>query len=184
MTSVRGTLSAESVRVAAERRLRREARARWIRMGLIAAVVLVCDQIIKAVIRRQLEVGEGWSITSFLSITRVTNHGIAFGMFPGRQAYVAVITVLALSGIAIALSRLVRRNQWAAVGAGMLVGGSLGNLADRLAHGGVTDYVAFSFWPTFNFADACITIGAILIVCGLLQGDGRDDEDADPIGTG
>ncbi len=176
MTSTRSALSAEDVRMATERRLRREARSRWIRLGVVAGVVLVCDQIVKAVIRAQLEVGEGWTVTSYLSILRVTNHGIAFGMFPGRQAYVAIITVVALCAIAIFLARLVRRNLIAATGAGLLVGGSLGNLADRLVHGGVTDYIDFSFWPTFNLADACITVGAALIVWGLMQGDGLDDE--------
>jgi signal peptidase II len=170
MTSVRGALNAEAVRMAAERRLRREARARWVRLAVIAGIVLVCDQIIKAIIRGQLADGDGWRITGFLSIARVTNHGIAFGMFPGRQAFVAVITVVALCGIAIALARLVRRNLIAATGAGLLVGGSLGNLADRLIHGGVTDYIDLSFWPTFNFADCCITVGAVLIVWGLMQG--------------
>ncbi len=176
MTSTRSALSAEDVRMATERRLRREARSRWIRLAVVAGVVLVCDQIVKAIIRGQLEVGEGWTLTSFVSILRVTNRGIAFGMFPGRQAYVAIITVIALCAIAIFLARLVRRNLIAATGAGLLVGGSLGNLTDRLVHGGVTDYVDFSFWPTFNLADACITVGAALIVWGLMQGDTIDDE--------
>jgi signal peptidase II len=171
MTSTRGALSAESVRLAAERRLRREARARWTRLAVIAGIVVVCDQ---------LAVGEGWRVTSFLSISRVTNHGIAFGMFPGKQAFVAVITVVALCGIAIALARLVRRNLIAATGAGLLVGGSLGNLADRLIHGGVTDYIDFSFWPTFNLADCCITVGAVLIVWGLMEGGDPDTNEAQP----
>jgi signal peptidase II len=176
MTSSRGALSAEAVDLAAERRLRREARARWIRLATISSIVLACDQVVKAIIRGQVSVGDGWKITSFLSISRVTNHGIAFGMFPGRQAFVAVITVVALCGIAIALARLVRRNLFAATGAGLLVGGSLGNLTDRLIHGGVTDYIEFSFWPTFNLADCCITVGAALIVLGLMQGSAADED--------
>jgi signal peptidase II len=172
MSEARGALSAEDVRIATERRLRREARSRWIRVGAVAAAVLCVDQVVKAIIRGQLQVGEGWTLTGFLSILRVTNHGIAFGMFPGRQAYVAIITVVALCAIAIFLARLVHRNLIAATGAGLLVGGSLGNLVDRLVHGGVTDYIDLSSWPTFNLADACITVGAILIVWGLMQGDG------------
>lgn len=178
MSEVRRAVSADDVRMATERRLRREARERWTRVGVVALLVVVVDQIIKTIIRGQLAVGEGWTLTGFLSILRVTNHGIAFGMFPGRQAYVAIITVLALCAIAIFLARLVHRNLIAATGAGLLVGGSLGNLMDRLTHGGVTDYINFSFWPTFNFADACITTGAVLIVWGLLQGDGDEDDDA------
>jgi signal peptidase II len=167
--------------MATERRLRREARDRWTRLGIVAVIVLIFDQVVKSIIRGQLAVGEGWTLTGFLSILRVTNHGIAFGMFPGRQAYVAIITVVALCAIAVFLARLVHRNLIAATGAGLLVGGSLGNLTDRLVHGGVTDYIDFSFWPTFNLADACITVGAVLIVWGLLQGD--DDEDDDAVGA-
>ncbi len=178
MSGVRGALSADDVRMATERRLRREARERWTRLGIVAVVVLIVDQVVKAIIRGQLDVGEGWTLTGFLSILRVTNHGIAFGMFPGRQAYVAIITVVALCAIAVFLARLVHRNLIAATGAGLLVGGSLGNLMDRLVHGGVTDYIDFSFWPTFNLADACITVGAVLIVWGLLQGVDEDDDAA------
>ena len=175
MTRTRGALQARDVDMATERRLRRESRDRWVRLIVVAAIALLLDQIIKAIIRHQLAVGEGWSVTAHVAITRVTNHGIAFGMFPGQQTIIGVITVLALCGIAIALARLVRRNAIAGIGAGLLVGGSLGNLIDRLVHGGVTDYIDFSFWPTFNLADCCITIGAAMIVLGLLQGDGRDD---------
>ena len=108
----------------------------------------------------------------------MSNEGIAFGFFPGRQAIVAVLTVVALSAIAIALAGLVARNATVAAGAGMLVGGALGNLIDRLVHGGVTDFLDFTRWPAFNIADCGITIGAVLIVVGLMQ-DGEEDEEPD-----
>jgi signal peptidase II len=60
----------------------------------------------------------------------------------------------------------------------MLVGGSLGNLIDRLARGAVTDFLDFSRWPAFNIADMGITIGAVLIIVGLMQ-DGEEDEEPD-----
>ena len=90
----------------------------------------------------------------------------------------AVLTVIALSAIAIALAGLVARNAMVAVGAGLLVGGSLGNLIDRLVHGAVTDFIDLARWPAFNLADCGITIGAVLIVLGLLRDADEADDDA------
>ncbi len=169
-------VSADEVRAATERRERRERRSRWTAMLVLVAIVFVADQALKILIRATLEEGEGRDLTSFLRIAHVTNEGIAFGLFPGRQGIVAAVTVIALCGIAVALVGLVRRNRWAAVGAGLLVGGSLGNLVDRLTHTGVTDYIDFSRWPAFNLADIGIAVGAVLIVMGLLETSEEDDE--------
>jgi len=160
------------------RRQRRQTKARWWRFGILAAVVLVLDQVAKIVVRASLEPRESIAVFPGFSISRVSNEGIAFGFFPGRQAVVAVLTVVALSAIAVALAGLVSRNALVAAGAGMLVGGSLGNLIDRLAHGAVTDFLDFTRWPAFNLADCAITIGAVLIVIGLMQ-DGEEDEEPD-----
>jgi signal peptidase II len=140
--------------------------------------VLVLDQISKVAIRATLEPREAIDVFPGLDISRVTNEGIAFGLFPGRQAAVAVLTVVALCAIAIALAGLVARNDTVAIGAGLLVGGSVGNLIDRLAHGAVTDFVDLTRWPAFNVADIGITVGAALIVLGLLR-DGEEEEAAE-----
>lgn len=168
-------VSADDVRRAAERRKRRQARERWSRLAMLAAVILVVDQAIKENVRATMDPGESIRLIPGLKLTRVTNEGIAFGLFPGRQTVVAVLTVIALAAIALALSGLVKRNMTAAIGCGLLVGGSLGNLFDRLAHGGVTDYIDFVYWPAFNIADIGITVGAVLIVVGLLRH--ADEED-------
>lgn len=160
------------------RRHRRQTQARWWRFGILAVLVLLLDQIAKVVVRMSLEPRESREVFPGFSFSRVTNEGIAFGFFPGRQAIVAVLTVVALSAIAIALAGLVARNATVAAGAGMLVGGSLGNLIDRLIHGAVTDFLDFSHWPAFNVADCGITVGAVLIVIGLMQ-DGEGDEEPD-----
>lgn len=168
-------VSAEQVEHAALRRRRREARERWARLGLVALAVLVADQILKEIVRGSLEPREDIAVLPGLDITRVTNEGIAFGLFPGRQAVVALLTIVALTAIAIALSTLVKRNTMAAVGAGLLLGGSLGNLIDRVIHGGVTDYIDLARWPAFNLADIGITVGAAMIVLGLLRTADDDD---------
>jgi signal peptidase II len=175
--TTRPTTREALVRAIARRR-RRQTKARWLRFGLLAVLVIVLDQISKAIIRATLDPRESIEVVSWFSISRVANEGIAFGLFPGRQAAVAVLTVIALSAIAIALASLVARNATVAAGAGLLVGGSLGNLIDRLAHGAVTDFIDLARWPAFNLADCAITIGAVLIVVGLMA-DGEEADEPD-----
>ena len=166
----------ETVAQAIDRRERRATQRRWIRFAVLAIVVLVLDQASKAVIRATLEPRERIDVFPGFQISRVANEGIAFGLFPGRQAIVAVLTVVALCDIAIALAGLVARNATVAAGAGLLVGGSLGNLIDRLALGAVVDFIDFARWPAFNIADCAITVGAALIVIGLMR-DAEEDEE-------
>jgi signal peptidase II len=166
----------ETVAQAIDRRERRATQRRWIRFALLAIVALVLDQASKAVIRATLEPRERIDVFPGFQISRVANEGIAFGLFPGRQAIVAVLTVVALCAIAIALAGLVARNATVAAGAGLLVGGSLGNLIDRLTLGAVVDFIDFARWPAFNIADCAITVGAALIVIGLMR-DAEEDEE-------
>jgi len=165
----------EAVARAAARRVRRTLVERWRSFALVAVIVLALDQIAKEVVRAALAPGESHDLFPGLSLTRVTNEGIAFGFFPGRQSVIAVLTVVALCGIAIAIVGLMRRHRGVATGGGLLVGGSLGNLVDRLAHGGVTDFLDPVRWPAFNLADIAIVAGAALIALGLLTPDHRTD---------
>ncbi|MGD9572687.1 MAG: signal peptidase II [Thermoleophilia bacterium] len=168
----------ETVAQAIDRRHRRQTQRRWVWFGVLAAAVLILDQITKAIITGNLDPRERIDVFPGFQISRVANEGIAFGLFPGRQAIVAVLTVVALCAIAIALAGLVSRNATVAAGAGLLVGGSLGNLIDRLTRGAVVDFIDFTRWPAFNVADCGIVIGAVLIVLGLMQ----DAEEADEPG--
>jgi signal peptidase II len=165
----------EALQRAIARRRRRQTQARWWRFGFLAVLVMVADQISKEVVRRTIDLRETIEIFPGFDLSRVTNEGIAFGLFPGRQAAVAILTVVALCAIAVALAGLVARNATVAAGAGLLVGGSLGNLIDRLAHGAVTDFLDPARWPAFNLADCGITVGAVLIVLGLMR-DAEEDE--------
>ncbi len=182
MTSDSGLGTREALARAVGRRQRRESRARWQLAGLLALSVFVLDQITKIVIRATLEPRESIPIFPGFDISRFRNEGIAFSLFPGRQTVIATLTVIALIGIGLALIRLVGRNSFVAAGAGLLIGGSLGNLVDRIWRGGVTDFLDPMKWPAFNVADIGIVCGAALIVLGLLReadepsGDERADE--------
>lgn len=170
----------EQVLRAIARRERREARSRWKLAGLLAAGVLVIDQLAKIVVRASLEPRDSIDLVPGLALTRVNNTGIAFGLFPGRASMISLLTLLALCAIGVALAGLVTRNPLVAAGAGMLIGGSLGNLIDRVRFGAVTDFIDPARWPAFNLADVGIVVGSCLIVVGLLNEEGPAEPDGEP----
>jgi signal peptidase II len=172
VTSISRPSPREAVARAAARRERRVWASRWRWFAVLGLLVLVADQIAKALVRANLEPGESVEVFRGFSISRVGNEGIAFGLFPGRQSAVAILTVAALSGIALVLAGLVKRHPAVAAGGGLLAGGSVSNLIDRLTQGSVTDYLDPARWWAFNLADVGIVVGAALIVYGLMAVDG------------
>ena len=140
-------------------------RGRLVLAGVSAVVVLVADQVTKHLAVDHLARGPV-HLLGPLSLRLEYNTGVAFSLGAGR-AWPVVLAVLALAGV---LAWFVRggHSTASAVALGMILGGALGNLADRFAgaHGGaVVDFVHTGFWPTFNLADASIVVG-----CGLLAG--------------
>jgi signal peptidase II len=139
----------------------------------IALLVVVADQLSKWWISKWWETanppdGILWN-AGFFRIIRVQNTGAAFGIFQGHPL---VFTVFDFIGIAVFLVLvLVLRRRWpfldrmpVRTGIGLVLGGTIGNLIDRLRLGQVTDYFDFKVWPTFNVADACITVGVIVLI--------------------
>jgi signal peptidase II len=156
------------------RRAQRGVRKRWVVFAIAATVTFVADQITKIIVRAGIEPGERIDLFLGVHLVRARNEGIAFGLFPGNRAVVATLTIVALAIIAVALLRLARQSPGVALGGGLLVGGSLGNLVDRLVHGGVTDFIDPPAFPAFNVADIGITFGAIIVALSLLRAGGRE----------
>ncbi len=156
------------VAVAARRRRQQTVRRRGIILAIAAVVAFVADQFTKLIVRREIAPGEVISLLPGLDLVRARNEGIAFGLFPGRPGLIAAFTVVALLIIAATLLAMARRNSWIALGGGALIGGSIGNLVDRLVHGGVTDFINLPKWPAFNVADIAIVGGAIVVGIGVL----------------
>jgi signal peptidase II len=99
------------------------------------------------------------------------NSGFAFSLFSGRALAVTVLLCIGVVILAVVVSRV--RTLPLAVGGGLVLGGALGNLAERIfgGHGGqVPDFVTLDHWPTFNLADACVTVGIVIVVACLLFG--------------
>ncbi len=154
---------------------RAAARRRWRRFALTAIGALAVDQLAKVLVRAEIRRGERIDLVPGVDLVRTTNRGIAFGFLPGSRGIVVALTVVALVIIAAVLLRLAGRNTRVAVGGGMLLGGSVGNLLDRLARDGVTDFIDLPWWPAFNLADVAIVAGAAVVALGLVgraAGDG------------
>jgi signal peptidase II len=135
----------------------------WALAGVLCAVVVAGDQAVKAVVEAQLVLGEEVDGLWPIGITLAHNRGVAFGLAGGAGVGLVLLTVVALAVIAWLFARdPVRRGMWVAVG--LLSGGALGNLIDRLASGAVTDYIEIGPWPPFNLADVAITTGVLLMV--------------------
>ncbi len=141
------------------------------------------DQIVKAIIRREIELNESIPvIPGFFDLTRVHNTGTAFGFmnatdFPFKTVILACVAIGALAALAMYAATL-PANQWLArIGLALILGGAAGNLIDRITEGYVVDFVdlywsGWHFWA-FNVADASITVGVALMILDLLGAGSR-----------
>ncbi|MCL6105971.1 MAG: signal peptidase II [Actinobacteria bacterium] len=130
-------------------------------------VFLWADQVAKLFIRELMTPFQSIRVLPFFHIEYVRNQGIAFGIFEGHTAVIIVISslIVGLLALAAVVVRHDGRWTWPFV---LLGAGSLGNLIDRLWFGSVTDFIRLPHWPAFNFADAFIVIGVVLLVRAML----------------
>jgi signal peptidase II len=152
------------------------ARARaWSLAGALAAIVLAADQAAKAAIEAHLVPGEEVDVLGPLGLTLSHNRGVAFGLAGGTGAPLIVLTVVALGVVGYLFARNpTRPGMW--IAAGLLAGGAIGNLSDRVRAGEVTDYVDLLSWPPFNLADVAITAGVLVLVLLYLRDGEREPE--------
>jgi signal peptidase II len=121
-------------------------------------VVVAIDQLTKAWVRATVAPHEKINVFFGLDITRVKNTGVAFGALSGSGAIVFAAVLAAMAGLLVYFAlHITERGLWLPVG--MVFGGALGNLADRVRIDGVTDFIDPVLWPAFNFADVSIVLG-------------------------
>ena len=149
----------------------------------IAALVIGLDQLIKWVVIQRLAGRPPLRlIGDFVELRYTTNSGGAFSLFSGAPVFFALTAILVIGGLVYASSRT--RGLPIAVALGLLLGGAVGNVLDRLLRGDhplrgeVVDFVKIGPWPLFNLADSCIVVGGILLALLL----GRPDRSADKRG--
>ena len=140
------------------------ARGAWIRAGLVVLVVLLLDQVSKHLVRHLIVPGEERKVLPGIQLVNTRNHGVAFGFLPGDQTVVTLVIGVALIALLVYFAlHATRPLIW--LPTGMLVGGALGNVLDRLREGSVTDFVKLPLgWPPFNLADTSITLGVLLLL--------------------
>lgn len=135
----------------------------WALAGILCTVVVAGDQAAKAAIGAQLVPGEQVEVLGPLQLTLSHNRGVAFGLAGGAGAGLVLTTLAALAVIGYLFARKPDRpGMWVAVG--LVAGGALGNLIDRIRADAVTDYIDIGSWPAFNLADIAISIGVVLLV--------------------
>jgi signal peptidase II len=144
--------------------------------GLVLAAVVALDQLTKALVRGGIEVGDEDSILPGVSLVHVRNSGVAFGAFSGGGLIVVALVAAALGALLFYFfTHLDKRLVW--LPTGLLLGGSIGNIIDRLRDGAVTDFVKLPAWPAFNVADVSITFGVLVLLWVIEQQDGSDAAD-------
>jgi signal peptidase II len=139
----------------------------------IGALVVTVDQVTKALVRAKMS-SPGASVPVLGDLVRLTfvrNLGASFGMMPGYRPLFIAVSIGVLIAIAAFVARRHPQRPWVLVALGLVAGGALGNLIDRLMLGWVTDFVQIPFdFPVFNVADSAVVVGVAMLVWWLLFG--------------
>lgn len=143
--------------------------------ALTALAVIAIDQIVKALVRADLSEGEHRDLVgAALRLVHVENDGVAFGRLSGSPVLVALVVGGALAALLVYFAtHLDVRGIW--LPTGLLIGGAVGNVIDRVGRGAVTDYLKPPRWPAFNLADAAITVGVVVLLV-VVERDARRRE--------
>jgi len=135
------------------------------RTALLALVVVALDQLSKALVRGSVGRGEEVALLLGVDLVNVRNTGVAFSLFAGGGTALVVLPLLALAvlaGFLLLGPAASRPLVW--LPAGLILGGAVGNLVDRVREGAVTDFIDPPYWPAFNLADVAITLGVVALL--------------------
>jgi signal peptidase II len=135
----------------------------------LATLVVVADRVTTTLAEHHLH--QAVHLWGPFGLALRFNSGLAFSLFTGRSTLVTVVLGIGVVVLGVLVARV--RTMTLAIGGGLVFGGGLGNLSERIVgvhHGLVADFITLRHWPTFNVADACITIGVIVVAAYLLFG--------------
>ena len=140
----------------------------WRFAGALCGLIVLLDQATKAIVEANLVPRQRVDVLGPLELTNSHNNGVAFGLAGGSGVGITLLTVAALALIVALFAREPqRRGVWVATG--LLTGGALGNLADRVRIDAVTDFIDLPAWPPFNVADIAITAGVAILAWSFLR---------------
>jgi signal peptidase II len=150
----------------------------WQWAGLVAVVVaaVFADQLTKHIVSSELALDEEVKVIGPFSIHHVQNSGIAFGLFASATAVVTLLTAVAVAWMLVFFTRSGARHPVLPAALGLLIGGSVSNLIDRVRLGHVTDFLDIERWPAFNLADTFIVVGVAVLLLALVVADRRPKE--------
>jgi signal peptidase II len=146
-------------------------RWQWLGLVLVALAAVMADQVTKHIVTSTLALDDSVRVVGPLSIHHVQNSGIAFGLFSSATAGVTVVTSVAVIWMVWFFARAGSRHPVLPAALGLLIGGSLSNLVDRIRLGHVTDFIDFKYWPAFNLADSFICLGVVILLVALFAAD-------------
>jgi len=145
----------------------------------ISILVVFLDQLIKYFVDKHLVYGQSLAIfNGFLQLTYVRNTGAAFSLFVGFSPYLIVVGALAAIIVIFFHYRIPPKDLYLQTSMAFILGGSLGNLIDRVVRSFVVDYIDILIWPVFNIADIMINLGVILIAIKLFEKKKAEGKDA------
>jgi signal peptidase II len=143
----------------------------WVALASVAIAALAADQLTKAIVTSSLDLNESAHVVGPLSIHHVQNSGIAFGLFASATSMVILATAAAVAWMLYFFARSGARHPVLPVALGLVIGGSVSNLLDRVRLGHVTDFLDFKYWPAFNLADTFIVVGVAILLLALVSVD-------------
>jgi signal peptidase II len=145
-----------------------------------AGVIIALDQWTKSIVRQNLNLGEMWMPFEWLSpyarIVHWYNTGVAFGMFQDKNFLFSILALAISVFLIIFYPKLTEEDWFLRIALGMQLGGSLGNLTDRIMIGHVTDFISVGNFPVFNIADASISVGVVVMIVGLWVEDRKEKQ--------
>jgi len=157
---------------------------------IAAILVVVTDRITKGIILARIEPGSWVEVVPGLALTHINNRGIAFSLFAGGGPFTRMLLHLVIfTSVVIIAAMVVRHGHHSRLGGlafGLILGGAVGNLIDRVLYGHVVDFVHLWAkiggrtwsWPDFNVADASITVGAVLLIANEFHHQKSEPDDA------
>jgi signal peptidase II len=143
----------------------------WASLATVALSALGADQLTKAIVTSRLDLFDEVHVVGPFSIHHVTNSGIAFGFFSSATSLVILLTALAVAWMLYFFARSGSRHPILPVALGLVMGGSVSNLVDRVRLGHVTDFLDLRYWPAFNLADTFIVVGVAALLLALVVSD-------------
>jgi signal peptidase II len=153
----------------------------WAGLAAVALAAAAADQVTKHLVTTSLALNQSVRVIGPLTIHRLENSGVAFGLFTSATTIVIALTLIAVAWMLVYFARSGARHPVIPAALGLLIGGSVSNLADRIRLGYVTDFIDIRWWPAFNLADSFIVVGVAMLLAAALLPDRRPSKGRRPL---